>query len=86
MNTAMALFTLTLFRYGRMTDGATYFEDVGQRSPVQDVATIMQYDMIGHAAVMASSQQPLHGTTHCIHRENPQTDTFSAYRYLWHMN
>jgi len=30
--TAVALFTLTLFRRGRSIQGVTYFEDAGQRS------------------------------------------------------
>jgi len=43
--TAAALFTLTLFRRGKIIHGATYFRDVaGQRSPVRDVTTIVQYD------------------------------------------
>jgi len=42
--TAAALFTLTLFRRGRIIHEATYFEDAGQRSPVADVAAIVQYD------------------------------------------
>jgi len=42
--TAMALFTLTLFRHGRRIHGPTYFEDAGQRSPVRDVATVVQSD------------------------------------------
>ena len=69
----MALFTLKLFRYGRMTDGATYFEDVGQRSPVQDVATIMQYDMI--VACSSHGEQP---TTvarhHALYPQRESTD------------
>jgi len=47
--TAAAIFTLTLFGRGRIIYGqqsATYFEDAGQRQPLRDVATIMQYDMI----------------------------------------
>jgi len=44
--TAAALFTLTLFRRGKIIHGATYFEDAGQRSPARDVATIVQYDTI----------------------------------------
>jgi len=37
--TAVALFTLTLFRHGRSIHGATYFEDAGQRSPARDIAS-----------------------------------------------
>jgi len=45
--TAAALFTLTLFRRRRIIHGPrTYFEDAGQRSPVRDIATFMQYDAI----------------------------------------
>ena len=37
---------LTAFRRGRIIHGATYFDDAGQRSPVRDVATVVQYDTI----------------------------------------
>jgi len=39
--TAATLFTPTLFRQGMIIHGATYFEDVGQRSPVQDADIIV---------------------------------------------
>jgi len=48
--TAAAPFTLTLFRRGRMIHGATYFDDAGQRLPVRDVGTIVQYDTVTIAA------------------------------------
>ena len=32
------IFTLTLFRCGRLIHRATYFEDAGQRLPVREVA------------------------------------------------
>jgi len=40
--TAVTLFTITLLRCGRSTNGATYYEDAGQRLPVRDIATTMQ--------------------------------------------
>ena len=60
---AAALFTLTLFRRGMIIHVATYFEDAGQRSPVRDVATIVQYDTI--AARSSHGAQP---TTVARHR------------------
>jgi len=42
--TAAELFTLTLFRRGKIIHRATYFNATGQRSPVRDVATVVQYD------------------------------------------
>jgi len=38
-----ALFTLTLFSWGRIIHGTTYFEDAGWRSLVRDIAAIVQY-------------------------------------------
>jgi len=40
---AAALFTLTLFCRGKIIHGVTYFDNAGQRSPVRDIATVMQY-------------------------------------------
>jgi len=45
--TATALFTLTFFAVGGSFAGLRYFEDAGQRLPVRDVATIVQYDRRG---------------------------------------
>ena len=51
---ALALFTLTLFRRGRIIHETTYFDNTGQQSPVHDVANILQYD--SGMAFMAHSQ------------------------------
>jgi len=77
--TAAALFALTLFRRGRIIHGATYFEDTGQRPPVRDVATIVQYDTIA-----ARSSHGARPTTVPRHRAlcrqtDPPTDAFNAY-------
>jgi len=62
---------------GRIIQGATYFEDVGQRLPVGDVATIVQYD--SGAEFMARSQhrsgrvnpckQPSKLAPHAVYRQ-----------------
>jgi len=36
--------SLTLFCCGKIIHGVTYFDNAGQRLPVQDIATVMQYD------------------------------------------
>ena len=65
--TAAALCTLTLFRRGRIIHGATYFKDAGQRSPVRDVATIVQYDTImACSSHMALGRKRSHGTARCV--------------------
>ena len=63
--------TLTLLRRGRIIHGATYFEDADQRSPVRDVATIVQYDTIA-ARSCSHGAQPTTVPRHCS--LCPQTD------------
>jgi len=80
--TAAALFRLTLFRPERIIHGATYFEDAGQRLPVRDVVTIVQYD-----TTKARSSHFAWPTTVARHlalcpQTDPQTDAFSA-RCWW---
>jgi len=77
--TAAALFTPTLFRCVRVIHGAIYFEDVGQRSPVPDVAIIVQYNTIGTRSSHAVQPTIVPRQLAWCPQTNPQTDSFSVY-------
>jgi len=52
-------------RRGRIIHGAIYFEDAGQRSPVRDVATIVQYDTIAKCSTAPCGVSVRPGTAPC---------------------
>jgi len=70
MTMAAPLFTLTLFRHGRIIHGATYFEDAGQRLRCRHYRA--KYDTI--------AARSSHGARPKTHHTAPRTVSLSIRR------